>query len=147
MFVQSRHDARRHFLDVYRKYRAGLVLEPLEQLIAEAIMQHPEYHVVLDEGSDAIEGDFDVSSSAANPFLHMSLHVALSEQVGSNRPDGVARVYHELVASDGDRHGTQHRMMACMEAVLREANQSGRPPDESDYLGCLRELQIALRDR
>jgi hypothetical protein len=147
MFVQSRHDARRHFVDVYRKYRAGLALEPLERLIAEVIAQHPEYHTVLDRGAAAMELDFDPAGAAANPFLHMALHVALSEQVGSDRPAGIGRVYRELVASGGDQHEAQHRMMSCMQTVLWEASQSGSLPDEHEYLACLRELRATPRDR
>ncbi len=138
MFVESRNDSREFFFGVWRKMSARQPLEPLEALVARIIGEHPEYHAVLEQPGRALEEDF---TGKANPFLHMGLHIALIEQLQTDRPPGVRSAYQRLLAAFGDdAHAVEHRMMDCLAEVLWEAGAGGRAPDEQAYLAALGRL-------
>jgi hypothetical protein len=126
-------------MEAWRKHRAGLPMEPLERIIASVIAHHPEYQPGLESGRLA-ERDYLPGGGESNPFLHMGLHIALQEQIATDRPGGVLAVYHALAASSGDVHEAEHRMMECLAAVLWQAQRDGVMPDESVYLEGLRGL-------
>lgn len=141
MIVGSRDESREFFLAVRRKMLDSAPMEPLEALIARIIGDHPEYHAALDDGGAALERDFDGSDGQANPFFHMGLHIALVEQLQTDRPAGIRAVYQRLVSTaSGDTHAVEHRMMDCLADVLWQAGRSGTPPDEQAYLDTLRRL-------
>ena len=136
---QDRDQLRGAFVEAWRKYRAGLPMEALERTIAGVIAHHPEYQAGLESGGltgrDYLPGDGE-----SNPFLHMGLHIALQEQIATDRPGGVLAIYHALAGRAGDTHEAEHRMIDCLAAVLWQAQRDGVMPDENDYLGRLREL-------
>lgn len=141
MFVESRDEAREFFFAVRRKMRTGSELEPIEAVLASVIERHPEYHAVLDRPEAALTRDFDGSDGAPNPFFHMGLHIALIEQLQTDRPSGVREVYQQLVGGKAvDAHAAEHRMMDCLADMLWDAGRSGRPPDETVYIERLRRL-------
>ncbi|MGR8920743.1 MAG: DUF1841 family protein [Gammaproteobacteria bacterium] len=141
MFVESRDDARGFFLRVRRKMEAGEALEPLERVIAQVIDAHPEYHATLDDRDDAMARDYDGSDGRPNPFFHMGLHIALTEQLQTDRPAGVRASYQALLMRHGgDNHAVEHLMMDCLAETLFDASRAGAPPDEVRYLERLREL-------
>jgi hypothetical protein len=142
MFVESRDDARRFFCEVWQKAREGHALEPLEAIVAQTITAHPEYHAVLTDSRRALERDFNDGGQRANPFLHMGLHIALHEQLQTDRPVGIRRIYADLCGSPGaDRHLIEHRMMGCLGAALQAAQEAGMAPDETAYLDALKDLE------
>jgi hypothetical protein len=134
---QSRDALRRRYVDAWRRQRDGLPLEPLDAQITDVVAEHPEYHALL-EKDGALGTDFE---GAVNPFLHMSLHLAVREQVGTNRPAGIAAVHQLLSQRFGSAHAAEHRMMEVLAAALWEAQQRGAPGDEQAYLERLRELR------
>ena len=83
MFNPSRADARRFFFETWSKYRSQAPLEGLERTAIEIILLHPEHHGLLDDAQRNLERDFSPESSAVNPFLHLSLHLAIAEQLSS----------------------------------------------------------------
>jgi len=137
MFGQNRDQLRRFYLNTWNKHRAGAPLQDLERLVAGVLEQHPEYHSLLRE-ADVTARDFD--EGQANPFLHMGMHIALAEQLGSNRPADIRRLHRQITHKTGDPHQAEHRMMECLEQVLRQAQHSAEPPDERAYLKCLEAL-------
>lgn len=135
MFVETRQDAREFFFQVRRKMHDGTPMEPLEKLVSEIINHHPEYHAVIDDPARALNHDFGDDPSADNPFLHMGLHIALVEQLQTDRPSGVRAAYQRLVAaSDGPAHEVEHHMMAILAEELHAATREGRAPDVQRYL-------------
>ena len=86
---KDRESLRGFFVATWRKHREGRPLEPVERLIAEVAAQHPEYHGELD-GDDALDRDYSPEAGVSNPFLHMSMHIALHEQLAARRPEGIA---------------------------------------------------------
>lgn len=140
MFSQDRNQLRQFYVDAWRKRREGLPMQPLEILVADVIADHPEYHALLEVAEPRLEQDFFEQAGDTNPFLHMGMHISLREQLGAGRPEGIRELYQQLLHTSGNAHDCEHRMMACLQASLWQAQQSGRLPDENEYLACLREL-------
>ncbi|MDQ2694176.1 MAG: DUF1841 family protein [Pseudomonadota bacterium] len=140
MFGNDRGQIRRCFHDVWRRHNAGQALEPLEQLIAAVIGQHPQYHPLLADLETALARDYPVEAGETNPFLHMGMHIAVQEQLGADRPPGIQAIYRRLCQRCPDRHAAEHRMMDCLGEILWEAQRNGTAPDETAYLQRLRQL-------
>jgi hypothetical protein len=138
---QDRSGLRRLYLEAWRKARERRPLEPLENQIVGVIELHPEYQSLLADHSAALDRDFAPEQGQTNPFLHMGLHLAIRDQVATDRPPGVRAVYQRLAARMDDRHEVEHRMMDRLAEALWQAQRSGRPPDESAYLRSLRQLE------
>jgi hypothetical protein len=137
LFTQDRRQLRSFFAEAWRKQRAGMPMEPMEAIAADIIGRHPELEPVLAE-PDALEQDFRADRGEGNPFLHLSLHVAVHEQVAADRPPGVRAVYQALLRKLQDPHDVEHALMECLIESLWEAMQGQRQPDERVYLECLR---------
>jgi hypothetical protein len=133
---QSREQLRRSWREAWQRHLDGLPLEPLQAQIVDVIALHPEYQALL-AGAPPVA---DASAGSDNPFLHLSLHLALREQLGTNRPAGIAAVHRRLQRAAGSLHAAEHRMMEVLATVLWDAQRGGRAPDENDYLERLRRL-------
>jgi hypothetical protein len=137
---QGRESLRQSYLDAWRKHRESLPMEPLEHQLATVVEQHPEYHAFIEGDPDAINRDFTPEGGQSNPFLHMGLHLAIREQVATNRPAGIAAVHKDLCRRAGDLHEAEHRMIERLAEALWQSQRSGLPPDEAAYLDSLRRL-------
>jgi hypothetical protein len=137
---QSREQLRATYRQVWRKWLERLPLQPLELQIADVIREHPQFHDLLqDEAS--LKQEFEPDSGRENPFLHMGLHLALREQISTDRPAGIAVIHRQLSTVSQSAHAAEHRMIEVLAGVLSEA-QHGRPPPapEAMYLERLRRL-------
>jgi hypothetical protein len=134
----SREQLRNTYREVWRKWQQRLPLQPLEAQIADIIAAHPEYQPMLQEET-SLRQEFDAAGGRENPFLHMGLHLALREQIGTDRPAGIAGVHRRLAALGG-AHAAEHRMIEVLAAVLREAQRVGQAAADSAYLQRLRQL-------
>jgi cell fate (sporulation/competence/biofilm development) regulator YlbF (YheA/YmcA/DUF963 family) len=137
---QDRGGLRRHYLEAWRKHREGLPMEPLEHQLATVIEQHPEYQPLIERDAAVLERDYAPEDGQANPFLHLGLHLAIREQIATDRPPGIAALHGELSRRLGDAHEAEHRMLEKLGEALWQAQRSGRAPDESAYLESLRQL-------
>ncbi len=137
MFNPSRDQVRSFFIDTWRKYQAKEVLTPMETIAADIITQHPEYHAVV-EDPDAIDRDFPPESGQINPFLHLSLHLAIEEQLSIDQPPGVRAAFEAACARRGDRHDAMHDALECLGEMLFNAQRNGTPPDGVAYVSALR---------
>jgi hypothetical protein len=136
---QGRSSLRRMYVEAWRKHQEALPVEPVEDQIIRVIEWHPEYAGVLEAGdNDALEQDYTPESGRTNPFLHMGLHLAIREQVATDRPRGIVEVHRALVKRLGDAHTAEHAMIECLGEALWQAQRSGRAPDETAYLEALR---------
>lgn len=139
IFSQDRTQLRRLYHEVLVKDREGRALEPLEAIIASVIREHPEYHRFLEE-DDALDRDFLPEAGETNPFLHMSLHIAIREQTGIDRPPGIRAAFRALAERRGDPHEAEHLMLECLAEELWRAQRDGCAPDESAYLAAVQAL-------
>jgi hypothetical protein len=137
---EGREQLRRRYLEAWRKFSAREPLEPLEGQLAAVIAEHPEYISWLEAGEAALGAEFTPEGGRENPFLHMGLHLAIREQVSTDRPAGISAIHRELATRGGSAHEAEHRMIETLAEALWEAQRSGRAPDELAYLERLRRL-------
>lgn len=141
MFIRDRDDARRFFTEVWRKYHETAGLEPVEQLVLGVILEHPEYHQYLENEEVALNLEVNPDFGETNPFLHMGMHIAIKEQVQSDRPPGIRQLYHNLCGRRiQDRHEVEHKMMECLGGIMWKSQRAGRLPDENEYLECIKKI-------
>jgi hypothetical protein len=133
----SRDQLREMYRSAWRKFKGEQALSPLEKQIVAVISEHPEYRVIV-ESAAADLANYSPRSGQLNPWLHMGLHLAIREQVSTNRPAGIAEVHAKLAAHAGGAHEAEHRMLEVLAEQLWEAQRSGKPPDENAYLERLR---------
>jgi Domain of unknown function (DUF1841) len=130
---QSREQLRQMYLDAWQRRRDGLPLEPLQAQIAAVIDLHPEYHAML-QGPEAPARDYTPQAGESNPFLHMGLHLAVRDQLATDRPGGIRRAFETLAARAASSHDAEHQLIECLAETLWEAQRAARPPDEQAYL-------------
>lgn len=146
-FSPNREELRRYYLNAWRKSREGLPMEPVEHAIAEVVAEHPEYHAVLEKGEAILEREYLPEQGEPNPFLHMGMHLAVREQVGTNRPAGIRAVFQKLLEAKGTRVDAEHLMMEALAESMWQAQRYGREPDEQEYLRALKRLAKRIKRR
>jgi len=138
MFNPSRDQTRQFFFDAWQKYREGRPLEGLETVAVEVALLHPEYHQALDDPERFLDRDYTPDAAQTNPFLHLSLHVAIEEQLAIDQPPGIRAEFERLLARRGDRHDALHVVLECLGEVVWQAQAARAMPDGEAYLECLR---------
>jgi hypothetical protein len=138
MFSPNQSDVRRFFCTVRSKSRSGAPLTPLEAIAADWVALHPEYDADLADEEAAIARVFDVEAGRENPFLHLSMHLSISEQIGIDQPPGIRQAFELLAARRGSAHEAQHEVMECLGEMLWTSQRSGQPPDGARYIDCVR---------
>ena len=137
MFNPSRDQVRQFFFDAWRKYHQGEALSPLEAMALQVMLAHPEYHDIL-EAPEQFQGqEYFPEMGETNPFLHMSLHLSIMEQLSIDQPSGIVAIYHEMLAKLGE-HAAQHVVLDCLAETVWRAQQDRAPPDGAAYLQRLR---------
>jgi hypothetical protein len=134
MFDPSREQARETFFGTWRKYRAGEPLAGIEALALDVILLHPEYHELLARPERSRDKDYVDES---NPFLHMSLHLALEEQLSIDQPPGIAGLYQKIFLRFNDRHAALHEALECLAETVWRAQRDKAAPDAEAYLSCM----------
>jgi Domain of unknown function (DUF1841) len=138
MFTPSQHDVRRFFCETYRKYRANEILTPLEAIARDWIMQHPEYANALADLDTALVADYSVENGASNPFLHLSMHLSIAEQVSIDQPPGIRAAFLSLAQRLDSEHEAHHQIMECLGEMIWTSQRSGLPPDGAAYIECVK---------
>ncbi|WP_119154618.1 DUF1841 family protein [Caldimonas tepidiphila] len=138
MFAPTQHDVRRFFCEASRKISAREPLTPLEALAAQWIDQHPEYREDLADAEAAVAASYTVEEGRTNPFLHLSMHLSISEQVSIDQPRGIKQAFELLAAKRGSAHDAHHEMMECLGEMIWASQRSGLPPDGQAYIDCVR---------
>jgi Domain of unknown function (DUF1841) len=141
MFKPTRDQARQVFFDTWAKYRAQQPLEGTDGLALEAILAHPEYHRLLDDPERYLDQDYPPELNATNPFLHLSMHLAIAEQLSIDQPTGIRSRYERLLNQHGDVMKAQHAIMECLAEMIWQAQRQGSSFDSAVYIDCL-DLQL-----
>ena len=134
MFNPSPSDVRRFFVDARRKRDERLPLTPLETIAADWIDEHPEYRADLADADTAVAATYPAEAGRENPFLHLSMHLSISEQVSIDQPPGIRAAHDRLAARLGSTHDAQHAIMECLGETIWEAQRTNTPPDTDAYL-------------
>ena len=138
IFGTDRNELRQMYFDAWRKSKTGAMLSPLEAQIATVIEDHPEYQELMTEA--VVDAAFTPEEGQTNPFLHMGLHLAIREQVATDRPPGIAAIFNSLLVKTGDAHNAEHQALECLAETLWDAQSDNAMPDETAYLERLRKL-------
>ena len=134
MFAPSQHDVRRFFCDTHSRQQQALPLTPMQALAAQWIAEHPEHHADLAYVNEALEATYTVENGRTNPFLHLSMHLTISEQCSIDQPRGMRQAVELLAAKRGSLHEAHHEVMECLGEMVWASQRSGRPPDGLAYL-------------
>jgi hypothetical protein len=137
MFNPSREQVRQFFFDTWAKYRAGQPLAGAEQPALQAILAHPEYHALLGQPERFRERDYPPELGETNPFMHLSMHLAIAEQVAIDQPAGLRARYQALCERCGDAMQAEHAIMDCLAEMIWQAQRGGTAYDGAAYLACV----------
>ncbi|MGB8337585.1 MAG: DUF1841 family protein [Burkholderiales bacterium] len=142
MFTPSRREAREFIFATWIKYNNNQILTSLEALALKVMLLHPEYHAMLSQTEKYLERDYLPEFGETNPFLHISMHLAIEEQFSIDQPTGIGAAYESLLARLSSEHDAKHRIMDCLAETLWQAQRNGGPLDAALYLECIdRETQ------
>ena len=133
-------DTRQLFFLSWQKYRQHQALMPLEQQIVDVIILHPEYHALLEAKALPQDQAYFPELGQTNPFLHMGLHLAIRDQIATDRPAGIASVYTQLIHKHKDALMVEHLLIDHLAECLWQAQRSQCQPDEAAYLQACRQL-------
>ncbi|HMW18204.1 MAG TPA: DUF1841 family protein [Accumulibacter sp.] len=137
MFNPSREQVRQFFCESWRKYRQRGILEGAEATAADLIAEHPEYHPLLEDPEQALSQEFTPENGQMNPFLHLSLHLAIAEQISIDQPPGIRKAYQTL-RQRLDVHDAEHALIECLGEALWYAQRQGGAIDQPAYLESIR---------
>ena len=136
MFDPSRDQARSFLFDLWAKHRASQTLTPLESLALSVVLEHPEYQRVLEDRERYLDREWRPEGGETNPFLHLSMHLAIEEQLSIDQPPGIRAAVRSLEARLG-AHDARHEVMDCLAEMVWQAQRNRAPFDNAAYLDCL----------
>ena len=139
-YSQDRTQIRQMFYNAWQKHQDNTPREPLEDLIIRIIQMHPEYHPAVEQPNKTEDKDYTPEMGESNPFLHMGLHIAIHEQLGTNQPPGIKDLYQSLLSKFQDAHELEHKMMDCLAETMWEAQRNNAMPDVEKYFERVKEL-------
>ena len=134
MFNPTRDEVRRFFIDAWAKHRERRPLVGLETVAVDVLNAHPEYWAAMENPDE----EYPVEAGETNPFLHVSLHLAIEEQLSIDQPPGIRAQIDRLTAKLGDRHAALHAGLECLGETVWRSQRDGAPPDADAYLECLK---------
>lgn len=137
MFTPSQVDVRRFFCSVYQRGQSGQPLEAIETIASQWIQEHTEYHPDFSDSEAAMQKMYEVEGGKTNPFLHLSMHLSISEQCSIDQPRGIRQAVELLTAKRNSLHEAHHEAMECLGQMVWESQRAGHPPDGAAYIECV----------
>ena len=137
MFNPSREQVRLFFCDAWKKHVDRLPLVGAEVTAADIAARHPEYQALLSDPKAAVEQEWTPEGGAMNPFLHLSLHLAIHEQVSIDQPPGIRMAFEQLRARM-DPHDAEHVLLDCLGETIWRAQSQGQPMDAMAYVDAVK---------
>ena len=134
MFAPSQEQVRRFFCEAWSKHLAGQPLTPLEAQAADWIAEHPEYHQDLVDVDAAIAAQYTVEDGRTNPFLHLSMHLSITERVSIDQPRGIKAAVDRLAHRKQSLHEAHHEVMEALGEMVWAAQRTGQPFDGPAYI-------------
>lgn len=139
LYNPSREQARQFLFDAWAKLKQQSLLTDLEKIAVEVMQMHPEYHAILDAPERYLQQQYFPEMGETNPFLHLSLHLSVIEQISINQPIGIQAVYQQLKQKHNDQHLAQHDIIDCLAETIWQSQRSNTPLDSAHYLGLLQQ--------
>ncbi len=143
MFNPSRTDTRQFYFEIWRKYLLEMPMAGAELTALAIIKEHPEYHEILAHPERYRVQEYPPEMGATNPFLHLSMHLALHEQLAIDQPQGIRSYYQRLLSRTGVTELAQHEMMDCLGEMIWQAQRRQMAFDAEIYFNCLDRKLVA----
>ena len=137
LFNPTREQVRRFFCDAWKKHQERLPLVGAEVAAADLAVRHPEYHALLADSDGALDKEWTPEDGQMNPFLHLSLHLAIHEQVSIDQPPGIRLAFEQLRARM-DPHAAEHVLLECLGETIWQAQRQGGQMDAMAYVDAVR---------
>lgn len=137
MFNPTRDQAREFLFDLWARHREGAALTPLERMALAIVLEHPEYHAILEDRERYADRDWKPEGGETNPFLHLQMHLAIEEQVSIDQPPGIRAAVGALARRHGSEHDARHDVMDCLAEMIWNAQRHGATFDNAAYLDCI----------
>ena len=137
MFSPSQADVRRFFCSIYAKAKADQSLDAIETIASLWIEEHPEYHQQLADVDAALLSMGQVEDAKSNAFLHLSMHLSISEQCSIDQPRGIRQAVELLTHRRDSLHEAHHAAMDCLGQMIWDSQRAGRAPDGQAYVACV----------
>jgi Domain of unknown function (DUF1841) len=138
MFNPTQSQVREFFCATWQKHQTHSVMTPLEIIAADWINFHPEYHEQLADLQGSLNAQYPVEAGNSNPFLHLSMHLTIAEQISIDQPTGIKLINDQLCAQYGNAHDAAHAIMECLGQMIWQSQRTGSPPDGQAYLDNLK---------
>ena len=139
LFNPSRDEVRDFFFEAWAKFSAQKPLTDLEKIALGVMHMHPEYHAILNAPEQFKSQEYFPEFGETNPFLHMSLHISILEQISINQPIGIAGIYAQLKLKHQNEHDAQHDILECLGEVIWQAQRNNSALDGNNYVQLLQE--------
>ncbi len=137
MFEPDRQQVRQFMIDTWQKHLRHAPLDGVQSTLVSVLEAHPEYHHWLVDNEDHLDKDFSPENGLVNPFLHLSLHLAITEQLNIDQPPGIRAKFDQLMIRRQDRHAAQHAMMDCLAEMIWQAQRDATGYQLETYFACL----------
>jgi hypothetical protein len=137
MFNPSRDQARDFLFEAWQKFNVHAPLTSLEKIAVDIIAGHPEYHNLLARRDQFVDRDYAPEHGETNPFLHISMHIAIQEQIAIDQPRGIRDAHQKLAARLDSVLNAEHEIMDCLAEMIWQAQQTKSAPDARIYLKCV----------
>ena len=137
---QNREQLRQMYLDAWRKYTARQPLSRWKPNLPPSSPSTPNTSPCSNPAPRRSTADYTPEGGRENPFLHMGLHLAIREQVATDRPPGIAQIHQSLSSASATPTPPSTPCWSCLAETLWESQRSGSAPDEQRYLERLRAL-------
>lgn len=138
MFNPTQADVRNFFFDIFAKAQQNVALSGLEKIAYSIILEHPEYHEILNNRDKYLEAQYSPQLGELNPFLHLSMHLTLIEQLSINQPLGIDMLYKEMCVKCKDEHQAMHEIIDCLGEMIWLAQRNNTLPDVNIYFDCIK---------
>jgi Domain of unknown function (DUF1841) len=145
LFNPSRDEVREFFFDAWAKFKAQKPLTDLEKIGLGVMHMHPEYHRILDAPEQFKHQEYFPEFGETNPFLHMSLHLSILEQISINQPIGIAGIYEQLKLKHQDEHNAQHDILDCLAETIWQAQRNNTALDSNNYVQLLQQKTNSIQ--
>ena len=137
MFNPSRQDARQFYFETWRKHQEKLPLVGAELIAIDIMLSHPEYHAIFNQPERFESQEYPLELGETNPFLHLSMHLAIQEQLSIDQPAGIRKHYQALLVKHQDAMIAQHEVMDCLGEMIWQAQRQQTAFDPVIYFSCL----------
>jgi len=112
-------------------------MEAIETIASLWIDEHAEFHHELASVEAALAAMGESKEGQTSAFLHLSMHLSITEQCSIDQPRGIRQAVELLTHRLDSLHDAHHAVMECLGQMLWDSQRGGKPPDGNTYIACV----------